>query len=340
MAWTPERTTINQRVQIGAEAPTALGTNVSAGKLLECFDWQLGIAGDVNFYTATGHKYPETQEENTEWVDGTLGGNLDYNGVIYPLAGTMGNVAAVAHGASATAKDWIFIPPVNGSIVPRTYTIEQGDAVRAHKVNYGLFTEFGYKGTRKDFTCSGKLISQPLQDGITMTASPATVAIAPVVAKQVSVWLDSTSAGIGTTQLTRVLSVDYLFTNLYGPLWTINRSTVGWTAHVDLMPKATMKLKVEADANGMALLGYLQSGVTYYLRVQAMGSTAIATDGPGNIFNTFTHDMAVKVGKPSTFADDQGVFAIEWELTIVEDPLWGASGQSQIVTVTNLIGAL
>lgn len=338
MVWVAERTWVNQKVQIGAESTSALGTSVAAAKQLQCFDWQVGINGDIVFYTPTGHKYPTEQAENTEWIDGVLGGNLDYNGIIYPLASIMGSASPVAHGASTTAKDWVFTPPISGSIVPQTYTIQQGDTVRAHQVSYLLFPEFGYKGSRKAITVTGKMFGQPLSDGITLTASPTAVAIAPVVGKQVNVYFDTTSAGLGTTQLTRVTNIDYLMSNVYGLLYPLNRANVGWTAHVDLLPKTILKLKVEADANGMALLPYLQTGTTYYLRMQAQGSVAIATDGPGNIFNTITHDMAVKLNKPTgVFHDDQGVFAIEWELDVVEDPVWG---KSQTITVTNLITAL
>lgn len=337
MVWTAERTSVNQRAQIGAEATTALGTPVAATKLLECYDWQMQIAADLATYTPTGHKYPNVMEENTEWVDVTLSGNLDYNGAVYPLAGVCGSVSAVAHLSSITAKDWIFTPPVIGpSIVPQTYTIEQGDAIRAQKIAYGLFTDFGYKGTRKDFSCSAKMIAQALTDGITMTVSPTPVAISPVIGKQVNVYLDATSAGLGTTQLTKALSVDYSISNMYGPFWPLNRTNVSFTAHVDLAPKCTIKLMVEADAAGMALLGYLQNNTTYFLRVQALGPQ-IASDGPGAVFAEFRHDMAVKVGKPSAYQDKDGVYAIEWELTVVEDPTWG---KSQVFTCTNLIATL
>lgn len=339
MTWTAERSTVNQRVQIGAEATTALGTPVAAGKLLECFDLIVGINADVKEYTATGHKYPSVVEENIEWTDGTLGGEMDYNGMIYPLASAMGSVSPVAHLASATAKDWIFTPPIYGSIVPQTYTVQQGDTVRAHQLAYGLFTEVGYKATRKDATVSGKLIAQLLSDGATLTASPTAVALAPVIGRHWNVYLDTTSGGLGGTLLTRVLSIEYMMTGIYGPFYALNRANASFTAHVDLAPKATVKLLVEADAAGMALLGYLQTGTTYYLRFDAQGNQ-IASDGPGSIKNEFKHDMAVKVSKPNPFKDDGGIFAIEWDLTVVEDPAWGASGQSQQVTVTNLITAL
>ena len=43
------------------KSTSALGTAVPAGKILECFDWQFAINGDVIFYTPTGHKYPTTR---------------------------------------------------------------------------------------------------------------------------------------------------------------------------------------------------------------------------------------------------------------------------------------
>ena len=335
-----DRFTVNQRLQLGVESTSTPGTPVTTGmKLLECYDWTLGIDGDVKFYKPTGHKYDTEQEENTEWVAGTLGGILDYNGVLYPLASVCGSASPVAHGPSVTAKDWIYTPPVTGSATPQTYTAQQGDAVRAHQCAYGIFMDFGYKFTRKDVSVSGKLMGQALSDGITLGSSPTAVAMAPVAAKHINLYLDSSSGALGTTQLTRVLAGDFAFTGVYGPAFFMNRSQLSYTTHVDLAPKAVFKLKMEADANGMAPLSYLQAGTTYWLRVQGLGSAAIATDGTSstNIYNEFRHDMAIKFNKPSTFADDQGVFAIEWECQVVEDPTWG---KAQVFTVTNLLTAL
>jgi hypothetical protein len=297
----------------------------------------LGPNADVSTYRPTGRKYSSTQIENTEWVDGTMSGTLDYNGIIYALAGIMGSVTPVAHLASATAKDWVFTPPVTGSIVPQTYTIEQGDSVRAHKTTYALFTDFDYKGDRKTgITCSGKLLCQALTDGITMTASPTAVALAPLAGKHVNFYLDTTSAGLGTTQLLKVLDIEYSFGGVYGPFYPFNRANIGWTAHVDMAPKTTIKLLMEADSVGMTELTNLQTGSTQFLRVSGQG-LQIASDGPGNIFNTFQHDMALKVVKPNPFSDKDGVFAEQWEFEVVEDATWG---KSQMVTVTNLLTAL
>lgn len=339
MVWTAEITSTNQRVQVGPESTSALGTAVACGKILECFDWTIGIDGDVLFYRPTGRKYASTQEQNTEYTTGTIAGEMDYNGVIYPLGGVMGAVSAATHGTSATAKDWIWTPPVTGSVVPQTLTLQQGDSVRARQVAYLLFQQFGYKVERKTgMQISGKWMAQPLSDNVTMTSSPTTIAVAPVVGKHVNVYLDPTSSALGTTQLNKVLSIDYTFDSVYNPFFPLNRTNLGWTAHVDMPPTCTIKLLMEADAAGMAPLSYLEAGTTYYLRVNAQGAQ-IASDGPGAVYNIFQHDMAIKFNKPSPFQDKDGIFALEWQCQIVEDPAWG-TGKAQIITVTNLLTAL
>lgn len=337
MTWTEERTSVNQHLQIGAESTSALGTNVSATKELLCYDMVMQPEGDTTFYGGSGRKYDSEQEQNTEWLSSTWNGNLDYNGIIYPLVSAGGSVASVAHLASATAKDWIITPPVTGSIVPQTFTVEQGDSVYAQKVNYLLFTDIGYTVERKATSFTGKSMSQSIQTGITLTSSPTIVALAPVPGKHINVYADTTSGGLGTTQLLKVLKVQYQWSGIYGQFFPLNRANASYTAHVDLKPQCTIKLLLEADATALAFIASWESGATYFVRVDALGTVAIATDGPGNIFNEFKHDMAIKFDKPDAFQDSNGVYAIGLNGRIVEDPTWG---KSQLFTVTNLITAL
>jgi hypothetical protein len=332
-----ERATINQRVQAGVE--TIPGTAVAASKLLECFNFAFGIEATVDFFRATGRKYASVQEENQEWSSGSMDGNMDYNGLVYPLSGVAGAATISAAASSATAKQWLFTPPLTGNASPKTFTFEQGDAVRAHKLAYGLFTQWGYKGDRKSFTTSGTLLGQRVADGITMTTSPTAVALAPIVSNQLNVYLDDNSDDLGTTQLMKVISIEFAMDSVYGPAWFLNRANASFSTHVDLAPAATFKLMVEADATGMALLDYVRSGVTYYVRTEALGPQ-IASDGGGGsdpVYNTFQHDMAIKFDKPQKWQDSDGIFAIEWDAQIVEDLTWGMAHQ---FTLVNLLTAL
>src|SRR6266496_231720 len=204
MVWVSERATINQTLQFGLE--TTPGVNVAANKSIQCFAVTFGPMADENEFSATGRKYPSILIESSEWVDGTLTGELDYNGIVYALAGVCGAATINAHGSSSTAKDWLFVPPLTGSVQPQTYTIEQGEnnafgnAIYNHKVNYGLISEFSYKGDRKaGFTVGGKVLAQALQRAITMTSSPTAVALAPSAGKHFNLYMDPTSAALGTT---------------------------------------------------------------------------------------------------------------------------------------------
>ena len=96
----------------------------------------------------------------------------------------MGLTSPTSHGVSATAKDWSIKPPITGSVQPQTYTLMQGDSIRARSVAYAMLNQFGYKGTRiTQQTVSGTGFAQPLSDGITLTSNPTAVALAPVVGK-------------------------------------------------------------------------------------------------------------------------------------------------------------
>jgi hypothetical protein len=334
LVYTPERASVNQRVQVGAESLTALGTAVAANKTLLPFTFQFGASFDLATYMATGHKYPVVQEANEEWVDGSMSGSGCYNTLVYPLAGAMGTTTPVASGISTTAKDWVYTPPIAGIKEPQTYTFEQGDGTTAEKLAYGLYTQFGYKFDRKSFEVSGTILAHQLQTGITMTSSPTNVALAPIVANQINVYMDDTQAGLGTTQALKFISGDYTMDGIYGPAWFVNRANASFSNHVDLAPKSTFKILLEADATGMALLSSVRAGVLKYIRVEAVGPVI---DAGNSINDTFQHDMAVFVGKPDQFSDSNGVYAIGFECTIAEDPTWG---KSQEVTLTNLITAL
>ena len=195
MPWTPRISNVNQQVQLGVESTSAFGTAVACTKLIKCFTWTLGIDANVSMFGSTGHKYDEAQEEDWEQTSMDVAGNMDFNGVCYLLASAMGSAAPVAHSSSATAKDWIFTPPITGSIVPQTYTVQQGDSVRARSFPYGLFNSYGFKGTRKTpFTVSAKGFGQAMSDGITLTSSPTSVALAPVVGKFFNIYLDTVQA--------------------------------------------------------------------------------------------------------------------------------------------------
>jgi hypothetical protein len=331
-----ERATLNQQVQLGVESTP--GTAVAADRLIRCFNFTTGIESEGKAYRGTGRKYPCSHILNKEWTTVSFDGDMDFNGLIYILNSAVCTGSIAAHGSSSTAYDHTFTPGITGNATKKTYTIEQGDSVRAHELPYGVFSKWSYKFTRGEATTSGEGFGQEISDGITMTASPTIIADSPMAGTMWDVYVDTTSGGLGTTQLTRVLGVDFDLSNLFAPAWFINSSEPSWVVDVDTVPECTVSLLVEADATGMGYLTQLQSGDTRYLRVKATGSV-IATDGPGDVNAAFTHDMAIKFTSFDPFEDSDGIYAVKMNAVIVEDTSWG-SGQAQSIVLTNLLSAL
>jgi hypothetical protein len=266
-----ERATVNLKTQAGVESTP--GTAVPANKSLDCFSFSFGIESKVDYHRATGKKYPSIQELNQEWMSGSLDESpMDYNGLVYPVSGVFGTATITSSGASSIAKDWTFTPPTTGNTSVKTFSFEQGDAVRAHKFAYGMFTQWGYKGSREQWTTSGTLIGQILTDNATMTSSPTAIALAPMLGTQFDVYIDPTYSALGTTKLSRSASVEYNFDSAYGPAWFINSAVPSWTTHVDMVPNCTLKLELEADAQGMDFLNKMRDGSTQFIRVKARGA--------------------------------------------------------------------
>jgi len=72
------------------------------------------------------------------------------------------------------------------------------------------------------------------------------------------------------------------------------------------------------------------------------GSGAGLTDGTFLItqaqsYDKFVHDMCIEISEPNDFEDSEGVFAVPWGFTVVEDSTWG---KAQVLTATNLLTAL
>lgn len=312
-----ERTTISQVVQIGAEAIP--GTAVAANRRLQAIAIEPGIKAEVQSFRPMGGKFPVLSALGKEWTEAKISGQAAYNDLAFLLASVLSYDEPVQQGATA-AYLWSFEPGQSVEDVVKTFTVEAGSSVRAGRFAYGLVTELGLKADRESVEVSGSMLGQQYEDGITLTAGATAVEPVPVLPTQIDVFLDDTSAELGDTQLTRVLSAEFNISDRFGPLWVLNSALGSWATHVETEPKATLKLLVEADDEGMALLPVLRAGDKRFIRLQATGPT---------IEDAYTYllqlDMCVTVAEVGEFSDEDGVYAIEWTFNATYDATWGTA---------------
>lgn len=153
---------------------------------------------------------------------GKISGQGDFAALVYPLSSVLSAATISSHTGSVASYDWTFNPPIAGVSSPKSYTVQQGDSVDAEQYAYLLFSGFGYSINRKqEVTISGDWFSQTFTDGISMTSSPTNIALSPMTGAQFNVYLDASSAGLGTTQLSNVLKADFAGSNFFGQYWPL-----------------------------------------------------------------------------------------------------------------------
>lgn len=312
----PERATVTQAVQIGVE--TTPGTPVAAGKLLQSMAMVPEIHVNSQQYQPTGQKVNSIVVPGEEWSELALSGVVDYTEIMYPFNMILQAATPVQQGAT-TAYLSTFTPAARAPDTVKTFTIQQGDSVRAQQMAYAFLSELVMTFNRQGATITGKGMGQVISDGITLTASPTAMPQKPVIPNQIDIYIDPTSGALGTTKLLRALEAKLTIQNRYGPIWALNSSNASWAANVELDPTFSLDLKVEADAQGMALLTALRAGTTQFVRIKCTSPDLAGTAFPFSL----TMDMAVKPATPSTYADDNGIYAITFTNPLVQDAGWG-----------------
>lgn len=300
----------------------------------------MGLKPTTKQFRGTGRQYPSASAILTEMSAGKFSGPGDFAQLVYPLSSLWGAATTALHSPSLTAYDWKWTPPLIGSYAAaaKTFTLQMGDTTDAEQYTYLAATGFSYTINRKqEVTLSGDVMSQTFTDGVTLTASPTEVEQLPMAGAQFNIYLDTTSAGIGATQLTDVLKFEYKASDYYDGYWPINRTNASFTSLLDKEKKHEVTLTVQANATGIGLKSaYLEVGARCYIRVQGTGAVI---DGAHSVNAGMTHDMACFVTNMAEFGPEEDVYAVQYTLQVAEDSAWG-SGTAQIMTLTNLLSAL
>lgn len=322
-----ERATVYQVVQLGKEVTP--GTAVAATRKMAGYQVTPSIRPDVKTYRPSGNAFPTAAVLNKEWVEAEITGPLLYDEMAYWLAGLIKSVSPTGAGS---AKTWVWAPTSTAEDTRQTYTVEVGGSVRAGRFAYGVLSGLGISIDRNEATMTGKLLARSYTDGHTMTAALADNAITPVAPPHVLVYLADSKAGLaGATALGRALRVQWNYEDALSAAWFLNGQTYHG-ATVDLAPNLQCKLRVAADADGMALLTTMRSGATKFMRIKAVGALISGSD-----YMTMQIDTALKVTEPSPFEDADGLYALEWTMQGVHD---ATAGLATEITLINTLAAL
>lgn len=334
------RSFTNQQVQIGKEATHGAGGG--AGHILGGMaTWTLGAKPTTKQFPTAGRHYMSASALLTDESSGKVTGVGDFSTVAYILGSHWGGGSPALHSPSTTAYDFIWTPALTGKYIDTalSYDIQAGDATDAEEYLFGLFNGFQYSFSRtQEITWEADILMQAMADSITKTASPTFLVPTPMTGAMANLYLDTTSTGIGTTLLSdSVLNFQYKADPYYKPYYPVNRANPSFADAVDIAKKHSVTLRLEASAAAIGYkASYLATGSRAYLRVDVQGPVI---DAGNSIHAEFKHDMACFVTGMKEFSDQDGVYAVEYDLAVAEDTTW-STGQAQKVTLTTLLAAI
>src|SRR5262245_37804271 len=275
-----ERSSISQAVQIGVE--TTPGTAVAANKRMGSMGFELGPALDTSPLRPEGQKYATLVIVGKEWSEGKLSGMPVYTELPYAFSSVMSaaTVTAIQDGASPTgAAKWPFEPSTFNADNPKTFTVEQGSAVRAHRLVGALIKSYSWKFGRDKIELDGELFGKSIEDGITMTSSPTLLPQVPVRPAELSFYIDDASADLGDTKMLRTLKGEFSISDRYDPLWVVDAAQTSYAATVEVEPTVELKVTQEANAQGMEQLTAMRAGGTAFMRLEAVGPNIYTGSG-------------------------------------------------------------
>lgn len=326
------RSDVNIVTQLGVEVTP--GTAVAANKRLPDINVEIMPEHDKKFYRGAGYKFNTIGVMNKNWSSGKYDGPLNFTSLAYILA-SYANYAAPA-SVGTGGNGWTFNPGIGGTAdTIKTYTIEQGDSTDAEQATNAIFNSLDIEITRDDGKVSGDVVSKGFSVGNTLTATPTTIANTPVSMNDMSIYLDSSSGGLGGTKLTDVFRLSIKLPKKYELKWVIDAAQTSWADLVEVYMTPKLTLEAEFSSQMRTLYNTLKADnvSNYFLRAQAVGNNI----GAGADY-TFRSDFALQFtdAKPQRKGNGS-VYAYNFEFEIMADPTWTKAWQIYLV---NALSAL
>lgn len=316
-----EKATIFQTVQIGIE--TTSGTPVAANKKLLTTSLVPSVKTEADTFRAMGNKYPSFAVLNKEWSEASIEGKLTYNEILYLLSSLLSQPTPVQQGGTSAYK-WTFTSNTSAEDAGKTFTVEQGDANTAWRAAGVKVSGLEFTFNRSEVTLSGSAIGQPLETGITLTASPTSMTPRQVLPAHLSFYMANTQAELDTAQkLTRGFSMSWSLTDKNALVWPVGQSPV----LIESEPKLEAKLKLATDMVGLGLIATMRTGATKWFRVKAEGDTI------GSTYKyTFQIDFPAQISEVSEFSNEDGLYLSEYTLAMIHDTTWNKAFQIDVTT--------
>lgn len=322
------RATVTQGVQIGVEAVP--GTGVAANRRLRSIGIEPSPQVNIDTFRPPGQKFQALTALGREWMQAGLSGRPSYNELQYIFSSLLSEPTVT--DLTGGAYRWNFESDTFAEDDPKTLTVEQGGAVRAHRFVYGLVNEASLAITRDAVELGGSMIGRRIEDNVVLTADPTTHPLVPILGNQMDVYADDDDGDLGDTKIGRLLSANWSLGSRFNPLWIVDSAQASFVDHVETEPDLSLEIMMEANSEGMSYLNKMRASGRSFIRIKASGPVIAGLNNYG-----MNLDMAGEIGAVGGFSDQDGVYAVGWTFTGVDDSNFGGAVKASL---TNAVATL
>lgn len=285
---------INVVSQIGQESSPGGGTATTTK--LKSMSINPGREMAIRDIMAAGHRFATSSVIDKAWSSFEVSEDaMTYTEHLYCLENLWGTTSAPGNSITSLGAQTVkrvYVPALTGSITPKTWYQQWGDpSDNVNAYGYGLLTDYGETWDRESGVKQNgtKGIAQILVTGSSFTTSPQVLPEIAISAQDFNVYLDTTGAGLGGTQITdEIAAIDWAVTGVKAARWAANRTYTSFGGHIDMRPKAGVKFTIYEDSVARGIVSQLASGTRYFLRLN--GTSSVLTE------NSFL----VSLGSPSS----------------------------------------
>jgi hypothetical protein len=160
------------------------------------------------------------------------------------------------------------------------------------------------------------------------------IAESPVSGNEINLYVDTTSGGLGTTQIGCPMETRISLPERFNEKWCLNRGQASYTETVGIATEPTIAFDVEYNAQARALYdAVVQNSLPMrFIRFDALG----ANIGAGADYK-IQWDFASSIRTAQEIKDRDGVYGYTFEWDIKHSPAWGKAMSCFIVNTLPFI---
>lgn len=330
-----DRFVVSEAQQVGIESTP--GTGVTPTVQFNGLSVELDTEIEFSEFRVSGNLVPTIVAPKREWSSGQLSGFPTYPEMAYVLSNLFGAATITTPSGATLARQWQWTPDKSTPWTPKTWTLRRGViGGTAEEANYLLLSGLGLVLSRTDDPeISGDLFAQRLNYAATMVAATGVTSPTnqPILPGEVDLFLDTTGAGLGGTQLLRDFRYELAFSDFFGNIWPLNSSLASFAAHSIMAPTLETTLQLGNDAVGTGPVANMRAGSSVFVRMRAQAPANSIESGQRF---SLTIDSALKVVDSPSRDDVDGLSVLNWTMRNVYDATWGR--WLQVTLVTNQTG--